>query len=356
MRGESHLIASTFVFLPTFWVLYISTTSVYQRTALFLVFAGVWLGSLLPDLDAPDAKIMHGAWCPLGLIGKYLFYKPIVRILGTRWDLFGDEHRGFMHSLLGCILTSIFFVFIIGLPLIVSVLVWPDLLSFASLLGHVLLGVPIGFVLHLIEDSFTRSGVRWFSPRGKPILSTTHTWRGSEYFLVSVFGLVFSILLLILYLLPVSIITLLISVGTTAVLLVVLHKINPGISKLGDRLYTLEKLIRFYVEDIGGTGIKPSDEDCIPTIILKYENEAPKKPNIARIVGIGGKHRLDRKWLIEWDEFSKMEKGAISEFEASRMEPGDVFEVETSDFRGKLRVYYVVRNDLFCPFVRRTIP
>ena len=202
---------------------------------------GILTGSLLPDLDASNAKVMHGWWSPIGLIGKYLFYKPLARILHWRSGLFIDEHRGFLHSLVGWFLASLFFT-------VISIILYPII----WFVWYFWIGIPIGFLLHLTEDSFTSSGVRWFFPKGEPIRSTTRTHSGREYSLNLVSGFVFCILTLIVhYLLPSST-TLLLTIGVTLVLLILLHRLNPRISSLGDRMYSIRRLVEFYVEDREG--------------------------------------------------------------------------------------------------------
>lgn len=123
MRGESHLTVSIMISLPTTMVLFnmIPNTMV---SALLYILGGIMLGSLLPDVDASDAKVLHGYWKPIGLFGKYMFYKPMTWILRTRSDAFRDEHRGYLHSLLGCFLAMIFFAIPIAIIFVVSTYIW----------------------------------------------------------------------------------------------------------------------------------------------------------------------------------------------------------------------------------------
>ncbi len=59
---------SILIVLPTWMALY----KLLRVDVVFLVYilGGVMLGSLLPDVDASDAKIMHGSWRVIGLFGK----------------------------------------------------------------------------------------------------------------------------------------------------------------------------------------------------------------------------------------------------------------------------------------------
>jgi len=96
MRGESHLIASFMICLPTIAALYTMASNTLPE-AIVYVLGGVLLGCLLPDVDASDAKVMHGHWRPIGLFGKYVFYKPMTWILRTRSDEYREKHRGYLH-------------------------------------------------------------------------------------------------------------------------------------------------------------------------------------------------------------------------------------------------------------------
>jgi len=303
---------------------------------------GVMVGSLLPDVDASDSKIMHGTWKPIGFVGKYLFYKPMVRLLGKQTDTFRDEHRGILHSLLGCLMASAFF----AVPTAIFFVVLTRLVEMETAIPvwYIWMGVPIGFMLHLAEDSFTRSGVRWFFPQGEPTRSTTRTFRssGSEFLLLLIFVATFGTLTLIVNYLPVSLVTLLASLGATPVLLILLHRINPRISELGDKWY-LRGMVEDYLAGRGGLKTDPS-EPRTPVVRVESDSGAVKPPYVARITDVGGKYGLERKFF------------APPYAEANRMRRGNVVEVRTRDPLGSNRVYYVVRNGLFCPFAKLIEP
>ena len=231
MRGESHLTASFMISLPTLMVLYNMAPDT-MIDVMGYVLGGVLLGCLLPDVDASDAKVMHGYWRPIGLFGKYLFYKPMTWILRTRSDAYREQHRGYLHSFIGCFLATIFFAipiviiflhstYVLLLPLETTITVW-----------YVWIGLPFGFLMHLVEDSFTKSGVRWIFPGGKTYSSQTTTGKKSEYNLLSAFFVTYGILTVIVYMLPASVTILLGSVIGSLVLLGVLYAINPIISRL----------------------------------------------------------------------------------------------------------------------------
>ena len=200
--------------------------------ALLYVLGGIMLGSLLPDVDASDAKVMHGYWKPIGLFGKYLFYKPMTWILRTRSDAFQDEHRGYLHSLLGCFLAMIFFAIPIAIIFVISTYVWFVPQDTSILIWYAWIGLPLGFLMHLVEDSFTKSGVRWIFPRGKTYSSQTRTGRKSEYNLLSAFFISYGVLTVIVWMVPVSFTVLLGAILGSIVLLGILFAVNPIISKL----------------------------------------------------------------------------------------------------------------------------
>jgi len=336
MHGEFHLPVSILVCLPTFMVLHNSTTSVALTNCLVSAMMGVMVGSLLPDVDASDSKIMHGTWKPIGFVGKYVFYRPMVRLLGNKRNTFRDEHRGFLHSLLGCLMASAFF----AVPTLIIFIVLTRLVEMETAVPvwYIWIGVQIGFLLHLAEDSFTRSGVRWFFPRGEPTRSTTRTFRssGSEFLLLLIFIVTFGTLTLIVNYLPVSLVTLLASLGATPVLLIFLHRINPRISELGDKAY-LREMVEDYLARRGGLKTDPS-EPRIPVVRVESDSSAGRRPYVARITDVGGEWGLERRFFTP------------PHAEAARMRSGNVVEVRTRDLYGSNRVYYVVRNGLFCPF------
>ena len=161
MLGSQHLLLSLFTAAALALPLYLGG---FLLPTLFLLFlAGVFIGSLAPDADAPDAAIFHkarGSWLlgklgravgwilPLfGYVLKWLVYKPLALVFG------GDEHRGLMHSLLGLVAATV----LIGVYLAAAAF-WLEFFDFAGLAAF-LFGFAFGFLLHLFEDACTVSGV-----------------------------------------------------------------------------------------------------------------------------------------------------------------------------------------------------
>jgi len=142
--------------------------------------------------------------------------------------------------------------------------------------------------------------------------------------------------------LPVSLVTLLASLGATLVLLIFLHRINPRISELGDKV-CLREMVEDYLASRGGFKTDPS-EPRIPFIRVESDSSSVKRPYAARITDVGGKWGLEREFFTP------------PYAEANRMRRGEVVEVRTRDPYGSNRVYYVVLNGLFCPFAKLNEP
>ena len=231
MRGESHLTASFMISLPTIMALFNMAPDTMTNVMGYLL-GGVLLGCLLPDVDASDAKVMHGYWRPIGLFGKYMFYKPMTWILRTRSDAYREKHRGYLHSLIGCFLATIFFAIPIAIIFLHSTFVLLHPLETTIWVWIVWIGLPFGFLMHLVEDSFTKSGVRWNFPSGRTYSSQTTTGKKSEYNLLSAFIVIFGILTVIVYMATPSFIVLLGAILGSLILLGALYAANPIISRL----------------------------------------------------------------------------------------------------------------------------
>ena len=114
MRFKTHLVIGIFASL----IFYYFTSSIFSFFVLF--------SSLLPDFDTPFSKI-----------GRNKF---------SRFAQLFTEHRGFVHSF-----TFLFFVCLV-------IVIFSPIISLAFF---------IGYSLHLIADSFTKSGITPFWPYSK---------------------------------------------------------------------------------------------------------------------------------------------------------------------------------------------
>ncbi len=107
-----------------------------------VLLAATAIGSSLPDIDEYNSKVSRKS-----LINFSLFLR----------------HRGITHSLLGWILFST------GLYFLMNHFIPIDLSRFniKSSWNCLWLGIVIGYLLHLFEDSFSHQGVEWFAPLKK---------------------------------------------------------------------------------------------------------------------------------------------------------------------------------------------
>jgi len=155
MKGRNHELISLGLVLPFFVTLWM--LDAVDDGYLLLFIMGVLIGSLVPDVDATDARIFHGYYEYVGLFFKYLIYKPIAFLTGER------GHRKIMHRLKGMVLT----IAMLTLYFIVIIAVYWGYTGRGVSLGRVLvigvffIGLCTGYCLHLFEDTHTVSGIQW---------------------------------------------------------------------------------------------------------------------------------------------------------------------------------------------------
>ncbi len=173
MLGRHHLMLSTVT------VLTFLTPLIHYPSLVLTVLVGTAIGSLTPDVDSKDATIFHEkvkglqgssklvnftlapVFPVFGYTTKYLVYFPAVTVYDKillRNYRFKRQHRGFLHSLLGVgTSTALTGIYLTAL-LMVSGLFNP----FYTVLF--LTGYLIGGILHLVQDSCTKTGVKWLQP------------------------------------------------------------------------------------------------------------------------------------------------------------------------------------------------
>lgn len=140
---------------------------------------GASIGSLIPDIDSVDAAVFHSNVKSLGspgiafndfigpvlplfaYISKYIIYKPVVHILNFLTPYtFHEKHRSFTHSITGVATLTVMTGFLIYLPLNyfgLSLAFLPFFL--AAYCG--------GALMHMLQDSCTKSGIAWNQPFNK---------------------------------------------------------------------------------------------------------------------------------------------------------------------------------------------
>jgi len=149
------------------------------------------LGAIIPDIDHPKS-----------IIGKlfYIISAPLERRYG---------HRTITHSLVGWIIFTLLFSFIIVLP---SFVIFPALgwsafggnLSFDILGWRWILAFSLGYLSHIILDMFNRRGSQLFWPDpGRDVIPRNPKFRPESGSKVE--GLIFVVLLILVFLaLPIS--------------------------------------------------------------------------------------------------------------------------------------------------------
>lgn len=173
MRGEQHV----FYTLLSAGILISPVVSVDNIPSAFVFLVAAFIGSLAPDADSADSAIMHGIpggngavrifrrhsvlFLPIfGYPIRYLVYFPLSTIL---WIItlgrVKPKHRGLLHSLFGIFfMSAIVTGWILGILYLLSA--W-DFLFFAFIFAA---GLFFGALMHLVEDSCSKSGVYWFFP------------------------------------------------------------------------------------------------------------------------------------------------------------------------------------------------
>ena len=137
----------------------------------------VIIGSLIPDADCGgnaklhyDFQIVDDAMKKLIMPLVIYLFKIISKKKATVYEV-KEEHRGIMHAPAGIILSSIILTLLGTILLIIF-----KLFSFILLI-IIFIGVLIGQLLHILEDSCTIAGINWKFPFGDKIIAgKIHTW------------------------------------------------------------------------------------------------------------------------------------------------------------------------------------
>lgn len=138
MTGRTHDLAA-FTALG-FIVLTQPLPQITLATGLVAVFANL-VGGIAPDIDQPTAPFWNNL--------------PIGGVAGRVFDRALGGHRFISHSLLGVVLFGFAFHYVLQI-------LRP---SFPTLnMGIIWLSFMIGFISHLVMDTFTREGVPWLLP------------------------------------------------------------------------------------------------------------------------------------------------------------------------------------------------
>ncbi|MFH1248610.1 MAG: metal-dependent hydrolase [archaeon] len=203
MRVDSHIsqiILMGVLFVPMFNFFNFSSSIV------FLIFFGLFCGAVYPDTDCEESRIFKmkqdtskigyqssykeykskkdakniynfllfiysSILIILGNLFRYILYYPsygVAYLINKKWvkeDSVKDEHRGISHTLLGVSIASILFFMLIFLGNLyfkwttLIFLIIPTLTFF------------LASNMHLLQDSISKWGIKWFYPFRKTTIS-----------------------------------------------------------------------------------------------------------------------------------------------------------------------------------------
>ena len=203
MRIDSHIfqiILMGVLFVPMF------NTLNFSLSIIFLIFLGLFCGAIYPDTDCKESRIfkmkqdtrkigwqssykeykakkdaqnMYNTFLfiysstliILGNLFRYVLYYPsygVVYLINKKWvkeDSVKDEHRGISHTLFGVFVASILFFIMLFFANLYFKWSTPILLIIPTLTFFV------AGNLHLLQDSISRWGIKWFYPFRKTTIS-----------------------------------------------------------------------------------------------------------------------------------------------------------------------------------------
>lgn len=193
MKGEQHI----FYTLLSAGILLSPVASIANAAGILVFLAASFVGSLSPDADSADSAIMHGVpggtgkvrvfrrhtvlFLPLfGYLIRYLVYFPLSAVvLIITLGRVKPKHRGLLHSLFG-----VFFISVV-VTLLFALLLY--LFRAGELYGFIPVfwaGFLFGGLMHLVEDSCSKSGVFWLYPFSIAKVSGTLLAGGRRHLLI----------------------------------------------------------------------------------------------------------------------------------------------------------------------------
>ncbi|MGH7245526.1 MAG: metal-dependent hydrolase, partial [Candidatus Levyibacteriota bacterium] len=137
MTGRTHDLAA---FTALNYIIAITVFPHITLSTAIFAFGANMIGGIAPDIDQPTADLWKKL--PAG----FLYSRVFTTALGG--------HRHISHSLLGIVIFGFGSMFLLSL-LGKTILVNMDIVWFAFM---------VGFLSHLIMDTFTREGVPWLFP------------------------------------------------------------------------------------------------------------------------------------------------------------------------------------------------
>ena len=131
------------------------------------------IGALLPDADSGGKsklyykyKLVYYLMIPIYEIIVLLFNNQKIKEKLRVGYSVGKKHRGILHSPVGAFLSSFVLTIIFCIIYIPTFIYLNSNVDFLIIV-LVFLGLVLGQIMHLVEDSFTVSGINWLFPFGK---------------------------------------------------------------------------------------------------------------------------------------------------------------------------------------------
>lgn len=124
---------------------------------LLIMLAATGVGALLPDVDQHNSTASRNS--PINF--SFFF-----------------RHRGITHTIVGWIVFSVILYYLMNYFRIIPL----NAAIFSDDWGCLWLGLVVGYILHLIEDGFSRGGINWLWPlTKKPLKLWPHYKVGGKF-------------------------------------------------------------------------------------------------------------------------------------------------------------------------------
>ena len=179
MLGKHHLSITTGFFIPilVFGVYELINGSVeyFYYSICILLFASI--GSLLPDADSEGKATLYYRYRLIYYL-MTLIHEIIILLFNNHkikeklkiGYTIEKRHRGILHTPIGAFLSSLLLTAIFSIAY-VSIAIYLNINVDLLIILSVFLGLFFGQIMHLVEDSFTVSGINWLFPFGNKTIN-----------------------------------------------------------------------------------------------------------------------------------------------------------------------------------------
>lgn len=173
MNSRTHTIGGICSGVVASTILYADTFTVGSLVTSGLIIYGSSIGSIIPDIDHPTSKL-----------GRKFLLRPISIVINK---VFG--HRTITHSLISTVVFS--FLLLLTTYLFEGV--------FHYIYSNLIIGICVGYLSHLLLDSFTVKGIPIYYPFSSKTYKLFNFKTGKDEELVSMIILLLTGLFIITY-------------------------------------------------------------------------------------------------------------------------------------------------------------